>query len=126
MRVDIFVPTHSAEEQVQFYVHELQLFTVAHDYGMDSILLRHVTEPSICLQLSPRGQPYGDEPLFCLSTDDCEREYERLRGVSFTKGGLFVPAEGSPILEYPLGKTFSMTDASGNFFVVTEWHPNAA
>jgi hypothetical protein len=38
MRVDISVPTISPEEQIQFYVHELQLFTLAHDHGMGSLL----------------------------------------------------------------------------------------
>ncbi len=127
MRVDIFVPSHSADEQLRFYVEELRLFEVAQDYGMGSVLLRHVTEPSICLELAPGRPPDPGRPLFCLSTDDCEAEFKRLGGVAFAKGGLVASGNGAPaILEYPLGKTFSVHDASGNLFLIAQWHPNAA
>lgn len=127
MRVDIFVPSDSVEDQVRFYVDKLQLFTVAHDYGMGEVLLRHVAAPSICLQLAPGQLPNKRGPLFCLSIEDCEREFVRLRAISFSKGGLVSSPSGQPrILEYPLGKSFSVRDASGNIFLFMEWHPSAA
>ncbi|WP_143286710.1 hypothetical protein [Burkholderia ubonensis] len=126
MRADIFVPTISVDEQVQFYVKELRLFTVAQDYGMGEILLRHIDCPSFCLQLQPNRSPSNDWPIFCMSTEDCRSEFARLSAIAFQRGGLVPDAgAGAQLCEYPLGQTISLQDASGNLFLITEWHPSA-
>ncbi|KEQ22554.1 hypothetical protein [Paenibacillus tyrfis] len=120
MRVDVFVPTISTEEQVRFYVQELGLFAVGQDYGMGSILLRHVDSPSFCILLQPGCAPSIDRPLFCISTANCRSEFARLLRLSFEKGGLVPAPDGSvQVFEYPLGESISLKDASG------KWHPNA-
>lgn len=126
MRVDIFVPTNSVEDQIQFYVNELGIFTIENDYGMGDVLLRHVDCDSFCLQLQHNRAPSIDEPLFCISTKNCRSEFERLLKVVFRNGGLVASAGGGPqLLEFPLGQTISLRDASGNLFLITEWHPSA-
>lgn len=125
MRIDIFVPTVSTDEQLRFYVQQLGLFVVGQDYGMGNVLLRHVEEPSFCLLLQPGRVPSGQH-LFCMSTTNCRAEFARLSGVSFDKGGLIPGPDGAlRVFEYPLGETISLRDASGNSFVIAEWHPNA-
>ncbi len=126
MRADIFVPTISTDDQVRFYVDELKLFTIAQDYGMGAVLLRHVNEPAFCLQLRPGQKPSSDRALFRISTTDCEAEFARLSRIDFAIGGLESGSDRSQILEYPLGKNFLVVDASGNRFVVAQWHQNAA
>ncbi|WP_198294002.1 hypothetical protein [Burkholderia ubonensis] len=32
---------------------------------------------------------------------------------------------GAQLCEYPLGQNISLQDASGNLFLITEWHPSA-
>ncbi|WP_133117863.1 hypothetical protein [Burkholderia ubonensis] len=57
---------------------------------------------------------------------DKRGKFARLSAVAFQKGGLVpdVMAGANP-LECPLGKTISLRDASGNPFLITEWHPSA-
>lgn len=125
MRADIYVPSLNTEAQVNFYVHELGLFEIHRDYGMGDILLRCLIHPSFCLQLYTASQPITG-PLFSLSIANCQTEFERLRAISFTHGGIVPDRDGTfSLLEYPLGKTFSLRDASGNLFALTQWHASA-
>jgi hypothetical protein len=126
MRVDITVPAPIQDDQVRFYVEELRWFEVAQDYGMGNLLLRHVRAPGVCLLFDPGMAPCTDRPLFGLSTDDAATEFARLSAVSFARGGLLQsPGRAARLLEYPLGVTFSLRDAAGNLFSVTQWHPSA-
>lgn len=126
LRADVFVPSASAEAQVRFYVDELGLFEVAHDYGMGSLLLRHIHGPSFCLSLQPGRAPCREQPLFCISTPDARSELARLSAVSFSSGGIVPGGDGSArLFEYPLGLSFTLRDASGNMFIISEWHPAA-
>lgn len=127
MRVDVFVPTVSAEEQVDFYVNQLGLFEIAQDYGMGNLLLKFVNNPEFCLLLKKSNQsvlPVG--PLFCISTKNCRAEFSRLSKVNFHKGGLVPGPDGLlQVFEYPLGENIFMKDPSGNSFVIAQWHENA-
>ncbi|MGE6758259.1 hypothetical protein ACQKGO_09630 [Corallococcus interemptor] len=123
----MYIPSGEApEEQVRFYVDELGLFEVAQDYGMGQMLLRCRTSPSFCLLLQPGRPVMRDTPVFTLSTSNARAELARLTAVRFTRGGLVVGRDGVPgVWEYPLGTTFSLRDAVGNLFGISQWHPSA-
>jgi len=125
MRIDLYIPTLSVDDQINFYTRELALFRIKHDYGMGSILLSYVNQPDFCLQLLPDLVPQLSSPLFSISVSNCDQEFIRLSATHFKKGGLFTAIGASKIIEYPLGKTFGMSDSSGNIFSFSEWMPGS-
>lgn len=126
MRFDIFVPSIVAEDQVRFYVDELGLFRVRHDYGLGNFLLAHTCNHEFCLQLVPGQDVSKERPIFSLAVENLTEEVARLRSVEFRLGGFYPSGGEAKILEYPLGRSMTMLDASGNMIVLAEWHSGAA
>lgn len=121
MRNIVYLPAKDAGESVAFYVEALELFEVADDLGMDSILLRYRRSSDFFLMISPDDTPPREDgaPIFSVEIDDCVAEFSRLKQrlpeMSFS-------LQPSGPIEYPLGTFLKLRDPAGNAFVLYEWY----
>lgn len=122
MRTDIFLKVASAPLAIKFYVEELGLFEIAADYGMNDFLLRAINNPGVCLQISERAQKTSGSPLFGMSVENCDAEFQRLQQTVFSSGARLVPDQDGKlaVFEWPGGKSFLIEDPSQNQFMLFE------
>ncbi|MFD4198811.1 VOC family protein, partial [Amycolatopsis thermoflava] len=81
-------------------------------------LLRSVHTEDLGLMLREVDAASGDHPIFSLSVANASAEFERLKALKFEEG---VGLVGSELMEWPLGRTFTVNDPSGNRFTIDEW-----
>lgn len=122
MRFDMFLNVTSSADAIRFYVEELGLFRVAIDYGMKSFLLCATKSPYVCLNVGERPISISEYPRFGIQVDDCGKEFRRLRDIQFSKSAGIVPSRDGvfEVSDFPIGKSFSMKDPSGNRFILFE------
>ncbi|MBB6583789.1 hypothetical protein [Ralstonia solanacearum] len=121
MKNIVYVPSKNTDESVAFYVDELRLLELSEDLGMGSILLRYVRSSDFYLMLSPEvvGNASG-MPIFSIGVEDCDKEFLRLKDISFRNGAGIIEPFG--VIEYPLGKFFKLRDPAGNVLSLYEWY----
>ncbi|MFB9246393.1 VOC family protein [Massilia antarctica] len=122
MRTDILLNVASCALAIKFYVDEFGMFEIAADYGMNAILLHATGNPGVCLQISERAAKTAGAPLFGMSVDSCDSEFERLTQTVFSSGARLVPDRDGKlaVFEWPGGKSFLLEDPSRNQFMLFE------
>ncbi len=120
--VEILLNVNSVEEAKQFYCNELNLFSFYYDYGMQTISLLFVKNPTIRLTLSEGVLFNIDTPIFSLEVENCDEIFKVLQGIQYNTDGKLI---SNSVFEYPLGKNILIQDPSGNKFLIVEnYYPN--
>jgi predicted enzyme related to lactoylglutathione lyase len=114
------VPVGNYDEALDWYTHKLGLEIRANDEmgpgyrwvtvappGQDLELVLHLSGAS-----TDHRAPEGQSPLLVFRTDDCSREYDRLRACGVTFSG--------PPRSLPWGKQAMIIDPYGNAYVLLE------
>jgi hypothetical protein len=122
MRFDLFLNVKSAANSIDFYVHELKLFTLDIDYGNNDFLLCAAGSKQACLSISEAAVLPRPTPIFGLAVESCDKEFERIIGINLSNGARIVPSRNSllEVTEFPTGKSFAIADPSGHQFVLFE------
>jgi len=121
LRTDIFITVTSTQEALNFYIDELAMFELKHDYGMGDVLINHVNNPDFCLSLTEGEElPNRTEtPQYAIKVENCHELYEKIKSISFVKGGLVKDDNfNSFFMEAPTGQSFTLSDPSGNYFTL--------
>jgi len=109
----------SLDAALRFYCEELALFEFRQDYGMRTVSLAHIANPSIQLLLSEGAPAMVERPVFRIEVQSCETIFQRLKSHRFESGATLLSQE---IFDYPLEKSLALQDPSGNLFVLFEEH----
>lgn len=118
MRLDIFIIVNSTKEAIQFYVDELNLFELKHDYGMGDVVIQSKLNPDFCLSISEAEAQISKTPLFGIEVVDCKELHAELLKIKFKNGGLVIDKNTEDtIMDSPLGQNIMLKDPSGNTFV---------
>lgn len=112
VKIPIFV--ESIKDSKSFYCEKTNLFEFVFDYGMDTILLSCVFNPTIQLILSLENYRAPDSPVFTLNVEDCKKMFDQFK--------ISIPDYliSKEVFEYPLGKNFLIKDPSNNLILISE------
>lgn len=87
MKLWVSLKNESAEKAIQFYVHELGMFTHDGNVWKSACSLRPIGNDGFKLMMASWHADPTDIPSFSLVVPDCYREFARLRKVHFASGG---------------------------------------
>lgn len=121
MRIDLHLRADSAEFSRRFYVQEVGLFTASSiSFHGKSCMIFPLGYQEFRIYLDAYFRAPPTTPIFSIEVGDWEKNYVRLRDMTFESGGRFFPYKDGEITSSQgrHKKTFMLEDPSGNRFLV--------
>ena len=95
------------------------MFVLDADYGMGDCRIAFKGNNSCAIMLSALSSFVASESVkFWVNVDSIDDLYERYKSIAFLSGGGFFSDDG--IFDYPLARSITMRDPSGNLFVIQQ------